>query len=39
VWRLFVSRSVRFSELARVLVRLDHITAIIVNANHRVMIG
>jgi hypothetical protein len=35
----FCFTALRLFELARVLVRLDHITAIIVNANHRVMIG
>jgi hypothetical protein len=34
VWRLFVLLRSPFFELARVLVRLDHIANIIVNANH-----
>ena len=29
--------ALRFFEIARVLVRLDHITAIIVNADHSIM--
>jgi hypothetical protein len=36
-WRLFVLPSSPLSELARVLVRLDHIASIIVNANHTIM--
>jgi hypothetical protein len=36
-WRFFVSRPSPLFELARVLVRLDHIASVIVNANHSIM--
>jgi hypothetical protein len=37
VWLLFVLPRSRFFEIARVLVRLDHVAGIIINANHSIM--
>jgi hypothetical protein len=36
-WRLFVSPRSRLSELARKVVRLDHVARVIVNANHSIV--
>jgi hypothetical protein len=37
MWRLFVLRALRLFEIARVLVRFDHVANMIIHANHGMM--